>query len=51
MGNDYYTDDKGTLILIALLKQYGIKKVIASPGTGNMAIVVMGEVIFSLNLI
>ena len=40
MGNDYYTDDKGTLILIALLKQYGIKKVIASPGTGNMAIVV-----------
>ena len=40
MGQDFYTDDKGTLILIALLKEYGIKKVIASPGTGNMALVV-----------
>lgn len=40
MGQDFYTDDKGTLILISLLKEYGIKKVIASPGTGNMALVV-----------
>lgn len=40
MAHDFYTDDKGTLILMALLKQYGIKKVIASPGTGNMALVV-----------
>lgn len=40
MGHDYYTDDKGTLILMALLKHYGIKRVIASPGTGNMALVV-----------
>lgn len=40
MGQDFYTDDKGTLILIALLKEYGIKKVVASPGTGNMALVV-----------
>ena len=40
MGQDFYTDDKGTLILMALLKEYGIKKVVASPGTGNMALVV-----------
>ena len=40
MGHDYYTDDKGTLVLMALLKEYGIKKVVASPGTGNMALVV-----------
>lgn len=40
MGQDFYTDDKGTLILLALLKEYGIKKVVASPGTGNMALVV-----------
>lgn len=40
MKQEFYTDDKGTLILIALLKQYGIKRVIASPGTGNMALVV-----------
>ena len=31
---------KGTLVLMALLKEYGIKKVVASPGTGNMALVV-----------
>lgn len=29
MGHDYYTDDKGTLVLMALLKEYGIKKVVA----------------------
>ena len=40
MEHNFYTDDKGTLILLALLKQYGIKRVIASPGTGNMALVV-----------
>ncbi len=31
-----YTDDKTTLILISLLKEHGIKKVVASPGTTNM---------------
>lgn len=40
MGNNHYTDDRGTLILLSLLKEYGIKKVVASPGTGNMALVV-----------
>lgn len=40
MIHNFYTDDRGTLILLALLKQYGIRKVIASPGTGNMALVV-----------
>lgn len=32
----YYTTAKNTQILIALLKKYGIKKVIASPGTMNV---------------
>ncbi len=40
MANEYYTHETNALILVALLKQYGIKKVIASPGTGNMAFVV-----------
>lgn len=35
----YYTNDKSTQIVIALLKEYGIKKVIASPGTTNIALV------------
>ncbi len=34
-----YTDEKNALIIIALLKANGIKKVIASPGTTNMALV------------
>ncbi len=34
-----YTNEKNTLILISLLKQYGIKKVIASPGTTNVSFV------------
>ena len=40
MKNEFYTDEKSILILIALLKQYGIKRVVASPGTGNMSLVV-----------
>lgn len=40
MRKDFYSDDSGTLILLALLKQYGIRRVVASPGTGNMALVV-----------
>lgn len=34
----FYTDEKNALIIIALLKATGIRKVIASPGTTNMAL-------------
>ena len=34
-----YTNDKATQIVLSLLKQYGIKKVVASPGTTNIALV------------
>lgn len=40
MANTSYTDEKNAQIVIALLKEYGIKKIIASPGTTNMALVV-----------
>lgn len=39
MGH-HYTDEKNAQVLIALLKQHGIRKVIASPGTTNMSLVV-----------
>lgn len=35
----HYTDEKQAQVLIALLKERGIKRVIASPGTTNMAFV------------
>ena len=35
----YYTDEVQTQILVALLKAHGIRKVFASPGTTNMALV------------
>lgn len=35
----YYTDEKNAQIVIALLKAHGINKVIASPGTTNVAFV------------
>lgn len=35
-----YTDEKNAQVVVSLLKQSGIKKVIASPGTTNMALVV-----------
>lgn len=35
----HYTNDKATQIVLALLKAHGIKKVIASPGTTNIALV------------
>lgn len=35
----HYTFNKNALVLISLLKQYGIKKVIASPGTVNVPFV------------
>lgn len=37
--NTHYTDEKNTLITMALLKAHGIKKVIASPGTTNIRLV------------
>jgi 2-succinyl-5-enolpyruvyl-6-hydroxy-3-cyclohexene-1-carboxylate synthase len=37
--NIYYTDEKNVQILIALLKEHGIKKVVASPGTTNITFV------------
>jgi 2-succinyl-5-enolpyruvyl-6-hydroxy-3-cyclohexene-1-carboxylate synthase len=35
----YYNSEKNVQILIALLKAYGIKKVIASPGTTNISFI------------
>ena len=35
----YYTDEKSAQVVIALLKAHGIRKVIANPGTTNIAIV------------
>lgn len=35
----YYTDEKNAQIIIALLKAHGIRRVIANPGTTNIAIV------------
>lgn len=35
----YYSNDKATQIVLALLKAHGIRKVIASPGTTNIALV------------
>jgi len=35
----FYTDEKNALIIIALLKANGIRKVVASPGTTNMALI------------
>lgn len=39
MENKFYTKEINAQIVIALLKKHGIKKVIASPGTTNIAIV------------
>src|SRR5690554_3657909 len=36
---NYYTNEKNAQIVISLLKKHGIKKVVASPGTTNMAFV------------
>lgn len=37
--NTHYTDEKAIQVVISLLKQYGIRKVIASPGTTNLSFV------------
>ncbi len=39
MRKHYYTDEKNAQIVIALLKAHGIRKVIANPGTTNIAFV------------
>ncbi len=38
--NKYYTSEKNVQIILAILKAHGIRKVIASPGTQNMSLVV-----------
>jgi 2-succinyl-5-enolpyruvyl-6-hydroxy-3-cyclohexene-1-carboxylate synthase len=38
--NKYYSDEKNVQILLALLKKHGIKKVVASPGTKNISLVI-----------
>lgn len=40
MNNQFYTEVRNAQIVLYLLKARGVKKVIASPGTQNMAIVV-----------
>lgn len=32
----YYTDERNVQILISLLKEHGIKRVVASPGSTNV---------------
>ena len=39
MQKHYYTDEKNAQIVIALLKAHGIRKVVANPGTTNIAFV------------
>ena len=39
MKKHFYTDEINTLILISLLKEHGIRKIIASPGTTNISFV------------
>lgn len=39
MSKHYYTDEKNAQIVIALLKAHGIRRIIANPGTTNIAIV------------
>ena len=39
MKQKYYTNERNVQIVISLLKQHGIKRVIASPGTTNMTFI------------
>lgn len=39
MNSKYYTKESNAQIVLSLLKQKGIKKVVASPGTTNMAVI------------
>ena len=50
METKYYTVERGQQILVSLLKQHGIRKVIASPGTTNITFVasVMSDPFFEV---
>ena len=50
METKYYTVERGQQILVSLLKQHGIRKVIASPGTTNITFVasVMNDSFFEV---
>ena len=50
MENKFYTIERGQQILVSLLKQHGIRKVIASPGTTNITFVasVMSDPFFEI---
>lgn len=37
--NTYYTSEKAVRLLISLLKQHGIRKIVASPGTTNITFI------------
>ena len=37
--NTFYTNERNTQILIALMKAHGVRKIIASPGTTNISLV------------
>lgn len=39
MENKYYTEERNVQILLFLLKAHGIRKVIVSPGSTNIAVV------------
>lgn len=39
MTDKFYTDEKNAQIVIALLKAHGIRRIVANPGTTNIAIV------------
>jgi len=42
----YYTAEKNIQMLIYLMKQHGVKKVIASPGTTNLTLVASLQIRF-----
>lgn len=50
MNTKFYTVERGQQILVSLLKQHGIRKVIASPGTTNITFVasVMNDSFFEV---
>ena len=50
MANYYYTSERNVQIVISLLKQYGIRKIIVSPGATNVTFVasVMQDAFFEL---
>ena len=37
--NHYYTSERNVLIVLALMKAHGIRKMIASPGTTNLTLI------------